>query len=81
MYTPGTHLPIVSGPYSTSDFVTAMVTLAGPLAANMPLTTVTPLAFTLTDGVQTITTINAGHAIFLFATDHPATSPNGLVEA
>ena len=44
----------VSGPYTTSDFVTAMVTLAGPLGANMPLTEVTPTAFTLSDGVQTI---------------------------
>jgi len=46
----------VSGPYTTSMFVTAMVTLAGPLGANMPLTDVTSqvTAFTLFDGVQTI---------------------------
>ena len=56
-------------PYTTSDFVTAMVTLAGPLGANMPLTKVTPTAFTLTDGVQTISNLNAIFALFLFATD------------
>ena len=50
----GNPFTIVSGPYSTSDFVTAMVTLASPLPANMPLTQVTPLAFSLSDGVQTI---------------------------
>ena len=35
----GNPFTYASGPYTTSDFVTAMVTLAGPLAANMPLTT------------------------------------------
>ena len=44
----------VSGPYTTSDFVTATLTLAGPLGANMPLTQVTPTAFTLSDGAQNI---------------------------
>src|SRR5215472_10714076 len=60
----------VSGVYTTSDFVTAMVTLAGPLGANMPLTQVTPTAFTLSDRVQTITNLNAiAPAEFEFATD------------
>ena len=58
----------VSGPYTMSMFVTAMVTLADPLGANMPLTQVTPTAFTLSDGVQTITNLNANFAEFLFAT-------------
>jgi len=49
----------VTAPYTTSDFVSAMVTLAGPLAPNMPFTSVTPTAFTLSDGVQTITNFNA----------------------
>src|SRR6476620_8240745 len=48
----------VSGPYTTSDFVSGMVTLAGPLGANMPLTEVTPIAFTFFDGVQTISSTN-----------------------
>ena len=60
----------VSGPYTTSDFVTAMITLAGPLGANMPLTEVSPIAFTLSDGVQTITNIDPILFLHLkFATD------------
>ena len=58
----------VTAPYTTSDFVSAMVTLAGPLAPNMPFTSVTPTAFTLSDGVQTITNINANFSSFSFAT-------------
>jgi hypothetical protein len=58
----------VSGPYTTSDFVSGMVTLAGRLRANMPLTTVTPTAFTLSDGVQTISNLNAADRFFQFAT-------------
>jgi hypothetical protein len=55
-------------------FVTAMVTLAGPLPANMPFTFVTPLAFSLSDGVQTITTLNAINTSFFFAT-----GPTGMI--
>jgi hypothetical protein len=56
--------------YTTSDFVTAMVTLAAPLADNMALGSVTPLAFTLSDGVQTFT-INTATTLstFRFQTD------------
>ena len=51
--------------------MTAMVTLAGPLGANMPLTEVTPIAFTLFDGVQTLSnsTPNLSAQIFIFATN------------
>jgi hypothetical protein len=41
-----------------------MVTLAGPLEANMPLTEVTPIAFTLSDGVQTINNNGPGFVFF-----------------
>ena len=55
----GNPFTFVTGPpYTTSDFVTAMVTLAGPLAPNMPLTSVSPIAFTFSDGVQTLTNSN-----------------------
>jgi hypothetical protein len=65
----GNHFTDVTGPYTTSMFVTAMVTLAGPLGANMPLTEVTPTAFTLFDGVQTISR-TAPHSLgFWFATN------------
>jgi hypothetical protein len=68
----GNPFTVATGPYTTSDFVTAMITLAGPLGANMPLTEVTPIAFTLSDGVQTITNNGPGFVFFtsfLFATD------------
>jgi hypothetical protein len=67
----GNHFTQVSGPYNTSMFVTAMVTLAAPLGANMPLTEVTPIAFTLFDGVQTISSTNPDITtqFFFFATN------------
>ena len=68
----GNPFTVATGPYNTSDFVTAMVTLAAPLGANMPLTQVIPTAFTLSDGVQTITNNGPGTVFFsefLFATD------------
>ena len=46
------------------------------LGANMPLTEVTPIAFTLSDGVQTITNNGPGFVFFtsfLFATDASGT--------
>ena len=52
----GNPFTTASGTYTTSDFVSGMLTLAGPLAANMPLTPVTPIAFSFSDGVQTLTT-------------------------
>jgi len=58
----------VSGPYTTSDRVTATVTLASPFGPNMPLTIVTPLAFSFSDGVQTITDLNAASSSFRFGT-------------
>jgi hypothetical protein len=56
-----------TGPYTTSDFVSAMVTLAGPLAPNFN-GTVTPTAFTFSDGVQTITNLTSGFTFFNFVT-------------
>ena len=58
----------VSGAYTTSMFVTAMVTVTGPLAPNMPFTQVFPTAFTLSDGVQTLTNLNSFSSEFFFAT-------------
>ena len=55
-------------PYTTSDFVSGMLTLAGPLASNFN-GTVTPTAFTFSDGVQTFTNLNAVFfSSFLFVT-------------
>src|SRR5262245_43881367 len=46
----GNHFTNVSAPYTTSMFVSGMVTLVGPLAPNMPLTSVSPIAFSFSDG-------------------------------
>jgi len=63
----GNHFTEVSGPYTTSMFVTAMVTLAAPLGANLPeFTDVTPIAFTLFDGVQTLSSSTPGIAFDTF---------------
>lgn len=71
----GNPFTVVSGAYTTSDFVSGMVTLADPLAPNMPLTIVRPTAFTFSDGMQTIT--NRTPSIqFLFRF---ATGPTGSI--
>ena len=69
----GNPFTFVFGAYTTSDFVSGMVTLASPLAANMPLTAVTPLAFSFSDGVQTITGPSTLSFSFFFATDGDGT--------
>jgi hypothetical protein len=44
-----------TAPYTGTDMVTAAITLANPLGDNLNLAPVTPLAFSLSDGVQTVT--------------------------
>ena len=63
----GNPFTTVSGPYTTSDFVTAMITLATPLGPNFS-GSVSPIAFTFSDGVQTITNLNATFSSFFFQT-------------
>jgi hypothetical protein len=53
----GNPFTAVIAPYTTSEFVTVMMTLAAPVAPNKPLTTISPIAFTFSDGVQTITNL------------------------
>jgi hypothetical protein len=58
-YTGNRFTDVIASLYTTSDFVTVMMTLAGPLGANMPpFTDVTPIAFTFFDGVQTLSSSN-----------------------
>jgi hypothetical protein len=64
----GNPFQFATAPYTTSDFVTAMVTLASPLPPNFA-NFVTPTAFTLSDGVQTITLQTALGFDFVFITD------------
>ena len=70
-YTGNNFTDVFGSLYTTSDFVTAMVTLAGPLGANMPLTHVNPTAFTFFDGVQTLNSTNShpNPIAFSFATN------------
>jgi hypothetical protein len=49
----------VSDPYTTSMFVSGSFTLADPLDSNLALTEVTPLSYSFTDGVQTLTESNS----------------------
>src|SRR6516162_9209674 len=65
----GNPFTTVSGPYTTSDFVSGMVTFAGPLAPNLPpFTPVFPTAFTFSDGVQTLMAPGSPLDVFLFGT-------------
>jgi hypothetical protein len=55
----GNNFTIVSSPYTTSDHVTASLTFATALPANLPLrTSEIPIAYSFNDGVQTINSIN-----------------------
>ena len=56
--------------YTTADSVSGFVELAAPLAANLGLNTVvTPLSFSLSDGLNTLTNTNATFSSFWFSTD------------
>ncbi len=63
-----------TAPYTTSDKVTVSVTLSMPLG-NSFSGSVSPIAFSFSDGVQTITNLNAIFSQFIFAT-----SPSGAIE-
>ena len=51
VYTGNPFTDVTGPPYTTSDRVTGMVTLASPFVPNAAWTTVTPLAFSFSDGV------------------------------
>jgi MYXO-CTERM domain-containing protein len=63
--------PLGSGnPYNNTDKVTATIVLSNPLGNNFFPSLVTPVAFSLSDGVQTITdTSPSVQTRFLFATN------------
>lgn len=56
--------------YTTADRVSGSFTLATPLAANLgPLSSVTPLTFSFSDGVNQLTEANANLGLFRVSTD------------
>jgi hypothetical protein len=56
--------------YTTADKVTASINLASPLGDDHPFFTVTPLAFSISDGVQTLTNKTPGVGdVFVFETN------------
>src|SRR5262249_12590317 len=66
----GNPYTFAEGDYTTSMFVTVILTLAQPLPPNLPGDTeVFPTAFTFFDGVQTITNSTAFLPLFAFVTD------------
>jgi len=58
-------------PFTTADKVTGTITFATPLGANLNLATETPIAFSFTAGVETITsaTYNPNFGRLKFSTD------------
>ena len=56
-------------PFTTADSVSGFMELAAPLGANLVGSVVTPLSFSLFDGVNTFTNANATPSTFLFSTD------------
>ena len=66
----GNDFTLVSGPYTTADSIMGSLTLSAPLGDNLNLVTVTPSAFSFSDGVQSISASNgSGTSSFLFSTD------------
>src|SRR4030095_9571425 len=59
----------VTPPYTTSMFVTGMLTLAGPLPPNITNKIVSPISFSFSDGVQTLTSGPLVFGSFGFSTD------------
>jgi hypothetical protein len=77
----GADFTTASGIYSTSDFISGWFTVDAPMAANFA-GTITPTSFAFTDGVQTITNVNADTANnkFGFAFDASGNMVNWSVQ-
>lgn len=61
----GTDFTAVISPYTTSDKVTGYIVLSSPLLADSPLTYVQPVAFSFSDGVQTLSYTDTNSDTFI----------------
>jgi MYXO-CTERM domain-containing protein len=79
----GNDFTTFTAPYTGTDKVTASITLAAPLGDNLNGAPVTPLAFSLADGVQTLsdTTDHFSVLDFAFSTDASGNITQWLVAA
>jgi hypothetical protein len=65
----GTDFTIAQAPYTTSDSVTGSIRLSAPLGGSLFFANITPVAFSFSDGVQTLTQNNTNHNSFVVSTD------------
>jgi hypothetical protein len=78
----GNHFTTASPPYTVNDKVTASITLAAPLGDNLNFPNVSPIAYSLTDGVQTITSLSStAVGVFTFSTDATGTITQWSIQA
>jgi hypothetical protein len=64
----GNDFTTVTGPYTTSDHVTISFTLASALGDSLHSTDVTPLTYTITDGVSILNQTNSSIGVFELST-------------
>jgi hypothetical protein len=65
----GTDFTFDISPYTASEMVTGSITLSAPLADNLPLSFVLPVAFSFSDGVQTLSYANTNSDTFVVSTN------------
>lgn len=71
----GNDFSAAAAPYTTSERITGNFTPSAALGDNLAAQTITPLAFSFNDGIETITQANAVFSIFI----EFATGPTGAI--
>lgn len=66
----GNDFTSASAPFTTSEYITGSFTVATALGANLSLASITPTSFTFSDGVDTVTNLNANSDLFQVATNN-----------
>jgi hypothetical protein len=75
----GLDYTVAFGSYTTSESVTGTFTLAAPLADNLNDAIISPVSFSISDGLQTITNANAATSAFTFSTDATGNLTNWVI--